>query len=107
MNDTSADFRKLRHETHRIHAAVLLRAGRLAEAQAELASAAVLGDSDPLIDLLAAIAHARAGQIPDAEARLEKALTAITETRQPASWQLKAELDLLTAEARATIQGHE
>ncbi len=106
VNDTSADFRRLCHDARRTHAAVLLRAGRLADAQAELAKAAALGDSDPLTDLLAAIAHARAGQIPAAEASLAKALNTITATAgQPAAWEPKAELDLLTAEARAAIRG--
>ena len=75
---------------------MLLRAGRLAEALAELANAAAQGDSDPLTNLLAAIVHARAGQIPEAEARLAKALRAITATAgQPAPWQQKAQVQLV------------
>jgi hypothetical protein len=108
IEDNSADFRKRRNETRRVLAAVLLRAGRLNEAQAELASAAAHGDSDNVTDLLVAITHARAAQISQAEARLAKALTGIAATAsQSISWQEKAELDLLTAEARLAIQGHQ
>ncbi len=102
--DTSAEFRELRHGARRTHAAILLRAGRLAEAQAKLATTAAGDDSDPLTDLLLVIAHARTGQISEAEARLAKALKALAALAgRPVPWQVKAELDLLSAEARGTI----
>jgi hypothetical protein len=104
VNDTSAAFRQLRHAARRAQAAGLLRSGRIDQARAELAKAATQDDFDPLVDLLAAIAHARTGHTAEAEARLAKALTAIAAAAgQPAPWQSKAELDVLTAEARAAI----
>jgi WD40 repeat protein len=96
--------RNLRHVTLRVRAAVLFRAGRNNQGLADLAKAAALVDSDPVDELLAAIAHARSGQVAEANAWLAKALvTTAAESGKPTSWKRKAELVVLRTEAECAL----
>ncbi len=96
--------RDYRHEALRVRAAVRIRAGRTAEGLADLTKAAELADSDPVDLLLAAIAHARTGQLAEAKAQLARALAAVAaESGKLTSWQRKAELAVLRIEAEWAI----
>jgi hypothetical protein len=80
------------------------RAGRTDKALAELAKEAALVNADPIDDLLAAIAHARTGQVAEAKARIAKALTAFAaEDGQPMPRQRKAALDVLRTDAQCAL----
>jgi Flp pilus assembly protein TadD len=98
------EVRDLEHQAHQNRAAVLLRAGRTDEALASLAKASALADSNPSDNLLAAIAHARSGQVAEAKARLDKArATIIAERGKSKPWQRTAELEVLEAEAESAL----
>jgi hypothetical protein len=104
LNPPPDKIREMRREAMMVRAGVLLRAGRADEALVELDKAAGLGLSDPFAGLLAAIAHARAGRVAEAKARLDGALAAIAaEPGRPASWPEKAGLAVLQAEAERAV----